>query len=334
MSRKWKVIVSVITIIILIIIGLFVWFKSSPYLSSMLIRSSFEKGGEATNLILEKYAPNNIASLKDIQYRENDPDAFIDIYYTNIERSNAPTIVWIHGGGWLAGNKNDLSPWARILSGEGFNVVALNYSLAPEKKYPLPIIQTNEALGYLSDNADHLNINIDKLVIGGDSAGAQLAAQAALIETNPDYSMGIGIEASLAGKISALLLNCGPYDLSLVNPSSNSDGAKLVRTFMWSYTGNKDFYNMDGSEYFSISPHVTSDFPPSFITAGNKDPLLQHSEKLAESLQNAGVETDLLFYPADYAKNLNHEYQFNLDTEDGKNALDRMIKFSRQYTEN
>ena len=108
-------------------------------------------------------------------------------YYTPKNAESAPTILWIHGGGWLAGNKNDLSPWARILAGKGFNVIALNYSLAPEKKYPLPTVQANAALHYFNDHADELRLNPNKLIIGGDSAGAQIAAQITLIETNPEY---------------------------------------------------------------------------------------------------------------------------------------------------
>jgi acetyl esterase/lipase len=153
----------------------------------MLIRNSFEKGGTATNVILEKYAPKNIASITNIHYRPDDPDAYLDVYYTPKNAESAPTILWIHGGGWLAGNKNDLSPWARILAGKGFNVIALNYSLAPEKKYPLPTVQANAALHYFNDHADELRLNPNKLIIGGDSAGAQIAAQITLIETNPEY---------------------------------------------------------------------------------------------------------------------------------------------------
>ena len=88
--------------------------------------------------------------------------------------------------GWPA-TKNDLSPWTRILAGKGFNVIALNYSLAPEKKYPLPTVQANAALHYFNDHADELRLNPNKLIIGGDSAGAQIAAQITLIETNPEY---------------------------------------------------------------------------------------------------------------------------------------------------
>ena len=299
----------------------------------MFIRKSFEEGGRATNTILEKYAPSNITSRMNIQYRPSDSDAYFDVYYASHSAGVAPTILWVHGGGWLAGNAHDLSPWARVLAGRGFNVVALNYSLAPEHHYPLPPVQANASLHYLNDHADDLNINLNKLVLAGDSTGSQIAAQAALIETNPTYAKNVGMTPGLTrGRIAALLLNCGAYDMSLVSPDSTSDGAKLIRTFLWAYAGDKNFATSSDAKYVSIPPYVTPQFPPTFITAGNVDPLLPHSLSLAKALKKNNVTTDALFYPSNYTPALNHEYQFNLDTKEGKMALDRMMTFARCQT--
>lgn len=327
-----SLLVAAVLVLMAVLAGLFAWSRTSPYPSAMLIRHAFEKGGAATNLVLEKHAPKDIDSVAGIQYRAGDPDAYLDVYYARQDRASVPTIVWIHGGGWLAGNKDDLSPWARILAGKGFNVVALNYSLAPEKRYPLPTVQANAALRYLEGHAVRLGIDPRKLILAGDSAGAQIAAQAALIETSPGYAGRIGIPPGLArGRIAALLLNCGPYDLGLVDPEGATDGAKLVRTFLWSYTGRKDFQAMEGIDLVSIPGHVTADFPPSFVTAGNLDPLLPHSQALVAALDRAGVVNDALFFPDAYTPGLNHEYQFDLDTREGMQALERMVAFSREH---
>ena len=121
--------------------GVFIWYKNDPYITAMLIRKAFVKNGNETNAIIEKYAPKNIASITNIQYRSGDDDAYLDIYYAPNATDETPTIMWIHGSGWLAGNKDDLSPWARVLASKDFNVIALNYSIAPEKHYPLPVTQ-------------------------------------------------------------------------------------------------------------------------------------------------------------------------------------------------
>lgn len=310
---------------------LYIWYNNSPFLSTMLIRKVFDDGGRATNVILEKYAPKYIPTVENLQYRKNDGDALLDIYYAS-NYDSAPTIVWIHGGGWIAGNKDGMDPWARILAGKGFNVVAVNYWLAPEKTYPLQIIQVNSALKYLNDNASELHLQPSKIILAGDSAGAQLAAQAALIETSPSYAKEVNIKPALAnGKITAMLLNCGAYDLRLIKANDKSKNSKLVSAFLWSYTGKKDFLSDADFKYSSIPQYVTKDFPPSFITAGNKDPLLNHSESLAKALKIKDVAIDTLFFPANYKPELNHEYQFNLDTKEGNEALDRMVEFAQKY---
>lgn len=333
----WKTLVKIlawiIAILLVLALALFIWWKTSPYPAAMLIRSSFEKGGIATNKIIEKYAPEGISVKKDFQYDASDKDAYMDVYYPKESSKHYGTIFWVHGGGWLSGNKDDLKPWAEVLAGKGFSVISVNYSLSPEKKYPLPVTQVNTALSYVVSHADALGINPNKILLAGDSAGAQLVAQVALINTNESYAMEFGAPSVMADhKIAGLLLNCGPYDLTSINENDNSEGARLIRAFMWSYTGNKDYKSTPLLKYASIPNYVTAAFPPSFITAGNTDPLLKHSKKLATTLKEKNVETDALFYPDDYKPALNHEYQFNLDTKEGQGALNEMIKFSISRT--
>jgi len=72
---------------------------------------------------------------------------------------------------------------------------------------------------------------------------------------------------------------------------------------------------------------VTDKFPPAFISVGNEDPLRLHSYDLASRLSSKGVLVDSLFFPDDYSPGLPHEYQFNLDNEAGKRALEGTISF-------
>ena len=78
---------------------------------------------------------------------------------------------------------------------------------------------------------------------------------------------------------------------------------------------------------FSVARFVTADFPPTFISVGNADPLVRHSQVMADALQKKGVRVDSLFFPDDYRPALPHEYQFNLDSGAGKEALERTVRF-------
>jgi acetyl esterase/lipase len=239
-------------------------------------------------------------------------------------------VVWVHGGAWVAGNKDSIDNYLSILASHGYTTVSVNYTLAPEKQYPTPILQLNDALNYLMQNADRLHIDKNRIVMAGDSAGSQIVAQMANIITSPAYATEINVQPHIAAdQLKGMLLNCGAYDLAL--PDYNGAFGGFLHTVLWAYSGTPDFLHDPKLKTASVANYLTAQFPPSFITAGNVDPLLTQSTELAERLQKLGVQTDTLFYPSNHQPELNHEYQFDLDTADGKTALNRMLDFLQQH---
>ncbi|GMA24860.1 hypothetical protein GCM10025864_26190 [Luteimicrobium album] len=142
---------------------------------ALLIRSTFDRGGEQTDKVLQRFAPDPGAVLrtKDVTYRHSDPDGQLDVYTpAGVVGTDTrlPTIVWFHGGGWLAGNKSGTATWARILADKGYTVVVPDYTLAPAAHYPCQLQQVLDALAFLhTDPPDH--VDPDQLVLAGDSAG-------------------------------------------------------------------------------------------------------------------------------------------------------------------
>ena len=286
---------------------------------------------------MNKYVPSSgIEATYNISYRNNDKDAIMDVY-TTTDAAKAdkklPTVIWIHGGGWISGSKENIAPYLKILASKGYTTIGLDYSIAPEKQYPTPVIQVTEALDYINNHAAELNIDSSQIFLAGDSAGSQIAAQVATIITSPEYAKLMDMTPPLqASQLSGMVLNCGAYDLSIVNANDGSEGSQLIETFLWSYSGYKDFTKDSAIYPASVVEHVTKDFPPTFITAGNVDPLLPQSQVMAKKLKSLGVTVDELFYPANYTPQLQHEYQFNLDVEAGKKALAQVEAFLKQHT--
>lgn len=77
---------------------------------------------------------------------------------------------------------------------QGYVVVNVNYALAPNYKYPTPLIQFDDAIQFIKHNKDRFPIDLDQVVIGGDSAGAQLTSQYVAMQTNSSLRSEMGFE--------------------------------------------------------------------------------------------------------------------------------------------
>ncbi len=328
--RKWLLWIAGSVLLVTALLAF--WFWASPWPNSMIIRHAFTNGAHRTSAALQKYVPSGISSIRNQQYKAGDKDAYLDTFYpATATAKTLPTIVWVHGGGWVSGNKNDVANYLQILAAHGYTTISVNYSIAPEKHYPVPIVQTNEALGYIRQNAARLHVDTNQIVLAGDSAGSQIAAQVATLTTSPSYAKLIGIQPALATpSLKGVVLNCGAYDLALADTKGPFSG--FIKTVLWAYSGKKNFAHDKALASASVVNYVTKDFPPSFITAGNDDPLLVQSTEFAAKLTNVGASTDTLFYAADHQPKLPHEYQFNLDTSDGRQALTRILDFLSAHT--
>lgn len=299
-------------------------FFLSPWPSVALVRTIFDKGAAAASAKLEPHVPAAVRS-RTVRYDASDPDAVVDIHSPPDVRADAPTIVWIHGGGLVSGRRGDITSYAKLLAGQGFTVVNVDYTIAPEAHYPTPVRQVNQALAYVAREGAALGINPRRLVLAGDSAGAQIAAQTAAVIVNPDYARLVGVTPTVPpDQLAGTLLYCGVYDIS----GMGKDGGVLgwfVQSAGWAYSGKRDWRDDASFQTMSIAPHITARFPPTFISAGNADPLGPQSVTMAKTLRSAGVAVVELFFPPHYKLALGHEYQFDIGTEAGQLALTRSV---------
>ncbi len=323
---------GIIGSLLILILAVYIFAQISPWPKSLFFRYEMTKMSDQLAEITDKYVPSGITSVDNQQYRPNDGDGYLDVFYPDGTTTARPAVIWVHGGAWISGDKNEVDGYLKIIASHGYTTVGVDYTVAPEQQYPYPLIQLNEALQYLQQNADRLHIDTNKIILAGDSAGSQIVAQMANIITSPSYAKDIGINPSLAaGKLKGMLLNCGAYDLAL--PNYNGPFGDFLHTVLWAYSGDKDFLDDPRLKQASVANYVTKDFPPSFITAGNGDPLEPQSREMAQKLADTGVVTSTLFYPANHTPSLPHEYQFNLDNADGKNALEQMLNFIKDRTQ-
>lgn len=316
-------------------------FKLSPFPGALLVKIVFTQNGRKTLAALQKHVPSEpIEIVANQQYAADNKSALLDVYRPQSAEyagKTLPIVIWTHGGAWVSGDKAGAGPYYQLIAAQGYVVISVNYSLAPYKKYPTQLRELNQAHQYVVANAARFGGDPNKIFLAGDSAGAQLSSQLATMITNPDYAKEVGIQMALQpNQLAGVVLFCGIYMMEgLTEPNPN-----LPKLISWgddevvrAYSGTT---SRSGPIIRQMSPYyyVTKDFPATFISGGNGDPLTsQQSQPLAAKLQDMGVLVTTLFYAADHSPSLPHEYQFNLDTSDGQAALGRVIDFLNSRTQ-
>lgn len=302
-----------------------VWlsFVLTPWPGVMIIRAIFDRGAAAASARLDPHVPAGVGTLT-LPYDPADADAVLDIYRLPGPQAG-PLVLWVHGGGFVSGRRQDVANYLKVMAGRGVTVVNLDYTIAPGATYPGPLRQVQQALAFLQREGAALGLDPGRIVLAGDSAGAQIAAQSAALVTNPELARRLQIApgappTALAGA----LLFCGVYDLQALGSGGGVMGW-FVNTAGWAYAGRRDWRAAGTLASASVIGALTPAFPPAFVSAGNGDPLAPQSQALAGALAAQGGRVETLFFPASLSPALGHEYQFDLDRPEGRQALDRAL---------
>lgn len=285
----------------------------------------------------------DVADHLDVAYGD-DRDERLDVFAPVADHSDAaapgrdttvgrPVLLWVHGGGWVSGDKAHVAPYLRALAAvTGAVCVGVNYSVPPRRRYPTAIRQLTDAVAFLQREADRWDIDPTRVVLAGDSAGAQLAGQLAAVITTPGLADEIGVPVPMdAERLRAVVLCCGLFVLPHGMPAPaliRFAGDQVSRAY-WGgpiEPGDPRIGQLD------VAARATADFPPAYVTAGNGDPLLPSSLALVERLEELGVDVRTRFYPDGHEPKLPHEYQFHLDLPDARDCFAELAGFVRERT--
>ncbi|WP_183407085.1 alpha/beta hydrolase [Nocardioides marmorisolisilvae] len=222
-----------------------------------------------------------------------------------------PLVVWVHGGGWHFGDKRDVLPYGEMLAARGFAVAAVNYPLAPRVRYPAAPDAVRAALNHLREHAAELDLDPERIVLAGNSVGAQIVSELAVSGTSP---------------LRGLVLFCGIYDPVGLDDSDRMFEA-VLESAMWSVTRSRHWQHSPVCAEMTVVDKVTADFPPTFLSGGNQDPLFRRqTPPMAQRLHELEVAVEE-FYPGDEAAPCFHEYQTWLGTPAGAEAFERVVAF-------
>ena len=201
-----------------------------------------------------------------------------------------PGLAWFHGGGWVVGNLDSADSAARNMCvGAGCVVVSVDYRLAPETKFPGPAEDCYAATQWLAANAAALNVDPDRIAVGGDSAGGNLAAAVSLMSRDRG---GCGLVFQL------LVYPVTQRNFDTVSYIQNADGYQLSRDGMIWYWNHYLADDADAANPYAapMQAEDLSGLPPALVITAEYDPLRDEGEAFGQRLAGAGVATTITRY--------------------------------------
>lgn len=299
-----------------------------PAISLRLFRISSEPATAITAANIRRHQPVATWTTRtDLEYAPGAGRAGLFDLVTPTGPGPHPWVIWLHGGGWHFSDKSDALPYVELLADRGYAGAVVNYPRAPHAAYPAAPRAVNDAIAHLLDHAVEYGLDPSRVVLAGDSAGAQVAAELAVLTTSPEFAAQTTLVAALApAQLRGTVLFCGIYDPPALDDSNRIFEAAL-ESAMWSLTRNRAWKDTHACRLMTVIDHVTAAFPPTFLAAGNADPLTRRqTPPMAARLAELGVAVEG-YYPGDAANPINHEFQFWLGTPEGVEALDRTVAF-------
>jgi acetyl esterase len=202
-----------------------------------------------------------------------------------------PLLVYYHGGGWVIGDLDTHDNPCRFLAAHsGAAVLAVDYRLAPEHPFPAAAEDAASAFASAAENAPRLGFHPDRIAVGGDSAGANLAAVTSLLARDAD------------GPLPAMQLLIYPVtECATELPSRRmfDDGFILTRRDMDFF---EDHYlppavDREDPRISILRADDLSGLPPAYLATAGFDPLRDEGEAFGRRLREAGVPVALRRHP-------------------------------------
>ncbi len=232
--------------------------------------------------------PGGYSSQMNVVYtKAKDWEGQMDFYMPAKDKAPSPVVINIHGGGWNKGVRQSQTGFNTFFK-MGYAVANISYRLTGHTTAPAAVEDTRCALIYLIKNAKALNIDVNKIVIMGGSAGGHLALMGGLLGNDHRFDGNCpGVENV---KVAAIIDKYGITDVWDWGYGTNVTSKSATR-----WLGDKA---NDKKFAASVSPitYVNKNSPPTFIVHGDADPTVpyQQSVDLHKKFLEAGVKTEFM----------------------------------------
>jgi acetyl esterase/lipase len=246
--------------------------------------------------------PDSIEVVRDVVYAAvpQDPDEppvqlLLDAAFPKeTDGQPLPVVVYIHGGGWVMGNKSDGLPMAIAMAEGGYLGVTVQYRLAGQATYPAAVHDCKAAIRFLRANAEALGIDPDRIGVWGHSAGGHLAALLGTSHGVPELDGRLGPQ-QVSTEVACAVSVSGPADL---NHFDGRRGQQVLQQW-FGLPASKE--RTQRQRMASPVTHVDPEDPPFLIVHGLRDNIVppEQGRLLHERIEQSGGQTQ--FVPVDGA---------------------------------
>jgi acetyl esterase/lipase len=245
---------------------------------SPLILSALALVGCTPVMLVNTFINRNAFNLKsDINYGPGERQR-LDVYSPK-GATRAPVLIFVHGGGWYRGSKDEYQFLGDAFVEKGFVTVIISYRVAPQAVFPAFVQDVASSVRWVKDNIANLGGDPDRIYLMGQSSGAHTAA---LVALDPRYLREVGLERNA---IRAFVGQAGPYDFRAFLEQDEPTQKAMGPRENWPQT--QPIHFVDGKQ------------PPMFLQHGLKDDVvnIKNPDWLSSIIKEKGGEVEVKYYP-------------------------------------
>jgi acetyl esterase/lipase len=224
----------------------------------------------------------------------NNVELKLDVWENQDTKTPLPTVIYIHGGGWVFGDRAGAVPELLPYLQKGWNVVNVEYRMASQSLAPAAVEDSRCALRWVYRNAGQYHFDTDRLIVTGHSAGGHLALTTGMLTDDAGFDNNCPAEPSLGEKPLKVAAIVNWYGIS--NVADLLDG-KNRRTYAIEWLGNQPD-RLALAKRLSPLTYVAG-APPVITIHGDADPTVPYSQavELRDALTKAHVANELITVP-------------------------------------
>lgn len=252
-----------------------------PWVAALLSIGLFQGAGAETT------------KLADIEYASAGGQALLLDLYTPSNVTAPPLLVWVHGGGWEFGTKEQMS--AGALVDRGYAIASVEFHPASQAPFPGQVHEIKAAIRFLRASAERYGYNAERIGILGASSGAHLAALVGVTAQHPQLEGTLGDHGRTSSAVQAIVAYFPATNLTTILKQSTPFGLGVREPALQRLLGGSPEERAELAQLASPVAHVDRGDPPLLLLHGDQDPQMpiNQSHELEGAYENAGLEAPL-----------------------------------------